>query len=532
MRALLLLLLLPISWPLAAAVLVVDTGTDAALSDCTAAPDDCSLRGALSKANLTPASDDIHFNIPMSDPSYQAATASWRIGVGNSALPLIEAPVNIDGYTQPGASANTQTTDQGGLNSVLKIEVRRLSGNNLNGLEISLNFYAQAASSFRGLVINSFLNQIVLSGSSAHRIEGCFLGTDISGTLAASQGPVRGVISYGPGSYVIGGSTPAARNLISGMSWGYLSSTNSNGMVVQGNLIGTDISGNQPIGFSANAFETSGSLTNALIGGSDANARNVFAAASYSALALSGSSGTSYAGTRVQGNYFGVGADGRAPLGNGFNSASPTQALPTLSVFGVSCSLQIGGEAPGEANLIAYGGKEGILAAHCSGLSAPFNRYRNNRGLAFDVAPSSYGDGPTANDLGDVDEGGNRLINYPELTLPAGFVPTGGSSASVSILIDSTLASVNYPLTVRAFRADCGGGSRELVASTQIAAIDAQLPQSWLLTMADGNNLLPLTLNVIDAAGNTSEFSPMQGDHIFADAVEDVPPVLTAGNCR
>ncbi|MGE4070477.1 MAG: hypothetical protein AB7E72_04825 [Lysobacterales bacterium] len=532
----------PYLWPLAllpwlpadAAVMVVDTGADTALSACTAAAFDCSLRGALLAANATPELDDIQFDIPASDPSFQPATASWRIEVSNSALPLIEAPVVIDGYTQPGASANTQTPLQGGLNAVLKIELRLVNSNGFNGLEISGNFPAQAASTIRGLAISRFMNQIVLTGNAAHRIEGCFLGTDISGSQPAStptQG--RGIFGFGSGPYVIGGSTPAARNLISAMSGAYFTFAPANGLVIQGNLIGTDKSGLQPLGHSSNALEFTAPLTNALIGGSDGQARNVVAATRFTALYLSSSGANAYLGTRVLGNYFGVGVDGLTPLGNGINSASPSQPQPTISVFsGSQCRLDIGGEAPGEANLIAHGGAAGILVSACTGLSAPLNRYRNNRSIAFDLSATSNADGATVNDPADADEGGNRLINYPELSLPAGFAPGGGGTASLTVRVDSAPASVSYPLTVRAYRGDCGGGSRELLGSTQIQLVDAQLPQTWVLSAVDGSNLLPLTLTTTDATGNASEFSPMQGDAVFADALEDSAPTLTVGRCR
>jgi len=124
------------------------------------------------------------------------------------------------------------------------------------------------------------------------------------------------------------------------------------------------------------------------------------------------------------------------------------------------------------------------------------------------------------------------VSTLPRIPRYAGFLPVGGNSANLSILVDSTIASSSYPLTVRAYRGECGGGRRDFIGSTEIAAIDAQLPQNWLLTAADGNNLLPLTLSVSDADGNTSEFSPMQGDRIFANGLEDAPPLLTVGGCR
>ena len=93
------------------------------------------------------------------------------------------------------------------------------------------------------------------------------------------------------------------------------------------------------------------------------------------------------------------------------------------------------------------------------------------------------------------------------------------------------MANATYPLTIRAYRGDCGGGSKSFIASETIDAIDAQLPQTWALTAPDGGNLLPLVFAATDAAGNNSEFSAMVGEAIFADGLEDQAPVLTAGKC-
>ncbi len=59
----------------------------------------CTLREAISAANAKPGADVINFNIPGIGGTLTVAPTS--------ALPSITDPVTIDGYTQPGASANT-----------------------------------------------------------------------------------------------------------------------------------------------------------------------------------------------------------------------------------------------------------------------------------------------------------------------------------------------------------------------------------------------------------------------------------------
>ncbi len=72
-----------------------------------------SLRQAILDANAAAGADTIGFNITGS--GVHTLTPA-------SALPAITGPVTIDGYTQAGSSANTNSTSLG-LNTVLAIEL-------------------------------------------------------------------------------------------------------------------------------------------------------------------------------------------------------------------------------------------------------------------------------------------------------------------------------------------------------------------------------------------------------------------------
>jgi titin len=98
----------------------------------------------------------------------------------------------------------------------------------------------------RGVVLNGgFSYTVSLSGANG-KVQGCFIGTDAAGSAAVGPN-IRGVYSNGSGS-TVGGPLPADRNLIAGNQSLDIWSENTPDLLVQGNLIGTDASGAALIG--------------------------------------------------------------------------------------------------------------------------------------------------------------------------------------------------------------------------------------------------------------------------------------------
>ncbi len=234
---------------------------------------DCSLREAIVAANALAGTDTIAFNISGAGPHTIQPT---------SALPTITDPVVIDGYTQPGASANTNSPGFG-LNTVLKIELDGINaGASANGLHITAG-----NSTVRGLVINRFVqgvsatlarNGILLQSNGDNVVTGNFIGTDTTGSIDLGNAG-SGVWIHDSPSNIIGGTNPEERNLISGNgSAGVgLSSNTSTDNGVQGNLIGTDITGAIDLGNSGDGIIFN-SATNNVIGGTSSGARNLISA--------------------------------------------------------------------------------------------------------------------------------------------------------------------------------------------------------------------------------------------------------------
>lgn len=192
------LLLLPFVGSAPADTFVVNNVFDPGSGTCDVIG--CTLREAIDAANANPGADIINFNIP--GAGVQTITLS-------SSLPSIDDPLTIDGYSQPGASANTLAI---GNDAVLLIEVS--GDNSFGGL-----FVEADDCTIRGLVLNRCSGQGIDLGFanaiSNALIEGNFIGTNPAGTADLGHG-LSGIVVESATDCLIGGTTPGARNLISG----------------------------------------------------------------------------------------------------------------------------------------------------------------------------------------------------------------------------------------------------------------------------------------------------------------------------
>src|SRR5579863_802274 len=158
-----------------------------------------SLRDAITQNNNTPGPNLINFNLPGTNLSTIAPL---------SPLPTITTTVTIDGYSQPGASANTLVY---GSNARLLI---RIDGS-------SLPFYASTLTLngsghlVRGLIIIHSPNSGIVVSCNNSTISGNWVGLDADDLISANS--QEGIYLDSPCiGNVIGGLTPAARNVVSG----------------------------------------------------------------------------------------------------------------------------------------------------------------------------------------------------------------------------------------------------------------------------------------------------------------------------
>jgi hypothetical protein len=178
------------------------------------------LRQAIQTANNQAGEDTIRFDFAGGGPHV--------IALANN-LPAITQPVRIDGYTEPDAVEATAGTP---AEPSVVIDATVAS----TGLRLFAN-----ESVIRGLAIHSATNNagdgIRVEGNRNH-IEGNFLGTDETGASATLGNAGEGVHVIGEAN-VVGGTAPEHRNVIAANGGdGVL--LDGQGNVVEGNAIGTD----------------------------------------------------------------------------------------------------------------------------------------------------------------------------------------------------------------------------------------------------------------------------------------------------
>ena len=181
-----------------------------------------------------------------------------------SPLPTITEPVTIDGTSEGSAQ------DQSGYNGTPLID---LDGTALTTSQTALTV-AGGGSAIEALAINNTPGTAVaLQSAGGDAVFGCFIGTTADGTKAAANG--LGIDISGCSNNTIGGTGTNQRNIISGnsgtgISIGDISASNAN--VVQGNYIGTDITGTTALGNAQNGIQLAQSSSDTIGGTASAPA--------------------------------------------------------------------------------------------------------------------------------------------------------------------------------------------------------------------------------------------------------------------
>src|SRR5207302_6102055 len=187
----------------------------------------------------------------------------------------------------------------------------------------------------------------VMGPGTANRIQGNYLGTDVTGLHALPNG-FHGVGISGASGVQVGGTATGEGNLLSGNSGTGLSFFDgAHDNLVQGNLVGTDRTGVTALGNRFSGIAVNLSPRN-MIGGTTAGARNTISGNGFSGVVLYQAAAT---GNVLQGNFIGTDVTGAHGLGNGADGVT-VQDAPANT---------IGGAAAGSRNLISGNGSSGIF---------------------------------------------------------------------------------------------------------------------------------------------------------------------------
>jgi hypothetical protein len=291
-----------------------------------------------------PVPTTVSFQIPMSDPGFAGNVFTIR---PTYRMVAPGAGTTIDGATQT-ALGNTNVN---GPEIVL-------SGSLLGSQsEFAAGFTLRETNCVvRGLVINGF-NQwgVLLFGpaTAGNTVSGCYIGSDPSGATAVPNTFPGVEISNGANGNTIGGTTAAARNVISGNAHFGVSirEAGTNNNVVLGNYIGTTATGAAALGNAFAGVAVLAGAQNNIIGGAASGARNVLSGNGGEGVVFA-ESGTN--GNSVLGSFIGTNASGTAAIANGFSG---------VAVYNGPQSSSVGGGTAGAGNLISGNTFQGVVIA-------------------------------------------------------------------------------------------------------------------------------------------------------------------------
>ena len=512
-----------------------------------------SLRQAIIDANALPGTDNITFNIPGGGPHVISIT---------TALPTITEAVIIDGTTEPnyisspvvaltdgagtinnglviGAAANGSTirglsvysfqsdgiliqgpnTTIAGNYLGLQPDGTTAAGNALGAVMSSGNVRVESANNTiggtvaadRNVISSSGYSGIVIFGASAtgNQILGNYIGTDATGTLARGNTQegveIRGVST----NTTVGGTSASARNIIAGNGGDGVKIEQGSGNIIQGNYIGTDVSGLLAMGNGEEGVDIERSDNNT-VGGTAAGAENIIAASTRNGIRVDDAEGN-----LIFGNYIGVDPTGTIPLGNGMDG---------VDLFDGASNNQVGGPNAGEPNTIAYNDEFGVEVedSNSDNNAILSNAIYNNNLIGIQLGPDNA---ITANDVGDGDNDSNDLLNYPVLTR----VELVGSDLEIDFILD--VPNGNY--RVEFFDNPSGNdptdyGEGEVFLGTSTVAASPGSTHSITLSSASPSDVLVVTSTATEDLGggnygSTSEFSsileyPLSADDFYNTA--------------
>ena len=308
----------------------------------------------------------------------------------------------------------------------------------------------------------------IYSGSIGNLLYGNLIGTNAAGTAALGNAQAGVIVTDNAAMNFIGG--PGVGNVVSANNQGIVLTAGVKPTIVQGNKIGTDVTGMRKLGNATDGVYV-GNAGNQ-IGGRGRGTGNLIAGNGGDGIRINNASGN-----LVSRNIIGADGTAVAAMGNGNDGVLMVNSSGTLV----------------RENIVAFNAAHGVHVASGVDNAIVANSIHSNTGLGINLG----WDAASKNDSTDGDTGANYLQNHPVLT--------AATRTATATNVSGTITSKpNTALYLELF----AGGGRSLVGALSVTTNGAGVA-SFSLPVALLPAGTPLVATAMSPSGSTSEFSPV-----------------------
>jgi len=501
----------------------------------------CTLRGAINAALANPGVDTINFDIP-ADALNQNYIAG---GTGQNAYFywLIQPATELPELNQIILDGTTAGTSVAGNPTIVVDGSMAGTGSNQDPTD-GLTLTGRATVKGVAMIYWDEAGLRITDGST-NLVTNSWFGLNLPYGLAAA--PNRVGIQYdseGTGNAIYG-TLGGSGNVISGNThYGVATSSQSKNLVLYGNLIGTDPTGQIAVPNDSIGIWLKG--VNHRVGSTNMPLQQNLISGNLIGMQVSGYPVEEISGIEINNNIIGLNRNATAALpnrdgmyiqrGRGFSIINNT--IAGNESYGISITNEpkdvnisnnrIGVNFPGTGfsngtAIWSSGGAERVVigpdniiaknryGVRVTGYSTGHTHILRNQIYENDYLGIDLGDmGTDTNDVGDLDAGPNRLQNYPDIQ--AAQYDASGNRIQISYRVDSQIGASDYPMSIDIYAADISGeeGQTFLASTTYTAEQYLSGTPVFRTLFADApvaeGDLIVTTAT--DAAGRTSEFSP------------------------
>lgn len=490
--------------------------------------------------------------------TFADAASKNTIGGTTSAMRNIISGNSKDGIViNAGSTNNTIQGNYIGTN----VNGNGALANSLDGIDIlaaNTNTVGGTLVGSRNVISGNKDFGVFISGGASNTVLGNYIGLDASGSADVGNGSDGVHLVGGASSNKIGGTTVAARNVISGnnQSGIYISDSSTTSNTVTGNYIGLNAAGTSAIANNLDGIEIANAANLNTVGGTVVGARNVISGNNQNGVQLT----LAATSNSVTGNYIGLNATGTAAVANqmqgvridmgannntiggrlatnanrisgnlrngilitdsgttsniiernfiGLNARGQAlgNTLDGILIASGAQNSQIGeatsGPTLGVGNTIEFNARAGVAVTDVGTIGNDIrgNSISGNSMLGIDLGQ----DGVTLNHSGGAIPGPNNFQNFPVLT--SATQVTGGTQVQGTLNSDANATfTIDFYSNTSADPSGYGQGLR-FKGSTTVTT-DANGNASFTVTLTGITTGQSISATATDSGGNTSEFA-------------------------